>query len=202
MKPYLLVIIVVCVYSLVLTIKDLIKDGSSYSFGIETVDVIIDGPVCWLVMAVCGIIRLIVKTFKLDKKEKKKKKKECSEEKINKTVKRFFKVYKHSKIYKNKMKRNDPPMFLPDEMSPYSNAVDYYNLDSLDNLCIKNVLYEKLNHKISGMMYNYKDIFVKCVINNTVPLKIDEKGKKEYSDYFLDFLQTHDVRTILSTTRH
>ena len=60
----------VFIYSFILTIVLLYKDNSSY-YDIETIDLIVSGPITWVLLLIFYIIRSILKLF--SKKEKPKK---------------------------------------------------------------------------------------------------------------------------------
>ena len=93
---WLAVLITVLVYSLIITIVDTIKDVSSYSIGLESwVDIVIAGPVMWVVIGIMAIIRPLYQKFHKEKKIK-----YYSEKQIQKTVTKIIRLYK--KKHKNK----------------------------------------------------------------------------------------------------
>lgn len=63
------VIITILIYSLILTIITLYKDSSSY-YIVETIDIIIAGPVCWIVCLILFLIKPIVKPLMKKRKVK------------------------------------------------------------------------------------------------------------------------------------
>ena len=61
------VLITILVYSLILTIVTLYKDNSGY-YMVETIDIIIAGPVCWVLCLILFLIKPIVKPL-MNKRE-------------------------------------------------------------------------------------------------------------------------------------
>lgn len=88
---WLAVLITVLVYSLIITIVDTIKDISSYSSGLDEIDIVIAGPVMWVVIGIMAIIRPLYQKFH---KEKPKDIKYYSEKQIQKTVAKVIRLYK------------------------------------------------------------------------------------------------------------
>ena len=89
---WLAVLITVLVYSLIITIVDTIKDVSSYSNGLENwVDIVIAGPIMWVVIGIMAIIRPLYQKFH---KEKQKEIKYYPEKQIQKTVAKVIRLYK------------------------------------------------------------------------------------------------------------
>ena len=85
----------VFIYSFILTIVLLYKDNSSY-YDVETIDLIVSGPITWVLMLIFYIIRSILKL--IPKKEKPKKPYKKKDKKyIAKVVKKIVKIYRTKK---------------------------------------------------------------------------------------------------------
>lgn len=59
------VIITILIYSLIITIVDIIKDSSSYSWGLDGwIDVVVAGPVMWIILPIIMLISFCLKKHK------------------------------------------------------------------------------------------------------------------------------------------
>lgn len=139
---WLAVLITVLVYSLIITIVDTIKDISSYSSGLESIDIIIAGPIMWLMVGVIAIIRPLYQKLH---KGKSKKIKYYSEKQIQKTVVKVIKLYK-------KKHPNEGVWLCPQNI--------YVGVDEIDkpsNISLGTIRYELLENKYYKMCYNQPD---------------------------------------------
>ena len=141
-----IVIITIFIYSFFITLVDIYKDNSSYSMGLDgPIDIIIAGPCMWIL---CIFLVLARPFYKIYRKKFPKKKKEYTDAEIERTVKKFFKVYR--RIYGNK----------PDH--PWVVKEGYYDNLYIDvykpyDLKLKKFRYERLEKKYLFMCYNYAD---------------------------------------------
>lgn len=136
---WLAVLITVLVYSLIITIVDTIKDVSSYSSGLESIDIIIAGPVMWLIVGVMAIIRPLYQKLH---KEKQKKIKYYSEKQIQKTVTKVIRLYK-------KKYPNTDVWLCPQDV-----YMEVYEVERPANICLGTIRHELLENKYHKMCYN------------------------------------------------
>lgn len=134
----------VFIYSFILTIVLLYKDNSSY-YDIETIDLIVSGPITWVLLLIFYIIRSILKL--IPKKEKPKKPYKKKDKKyITKVVKKIV------KIYRTKKNHNDYISF--DVCLEW----DFnYSYNGWGFLMVKKPINERINNKFKTLMYKQKE---------------------------------------------
>lgn len=136
---WLAILITVLVYSLIITIVDTIKDISSYSSGLDNIDIVIAGPVMWVIIGIVAIIRPLYQKFH---KDKKKEIKQYSEKQIQKTVAKVIRLYKK--------KHSDEDVWLCSQ-DVYI-AVD--EVERPSNICLGTIKHKLLERKYHTMCYN------------------------------------------------
>lgn len=153
---WLAVLITVLVYSLIITVVDIIKDTSSYSNGLESwVDIVIAGPVMWAVMGIIAIIRPLYQKFHNGKQ---KRIKHYSEKQIQKTVTKTIRLYK-------KKHRDECVWLCPQDA--------YLGIDEVERpskIELGTIRHELLERKYHKMCYNqHKEVWsVLCKIGHPV----------------------------------
>lgn len=139
------VIITILIYSLIITIVDIIKDSSSYSWGLDGwIDVVVAGPIMWIILP---IIRLI--SFCL-KKHPNIKEKEYSEKQIEHTVKRYLKIY----LKKMSLKKEENCVWLKPE---HLYSIDFSEFMRPSELKLKWILLEPFEKKYQRICWKYPD---------------------------------------------
>lgn len=86
-------IISILIYSLILTAICIYKDISKYQ-ELSEIDVIIAGPICWILYIIIILIKKIKNHFKINLRDKKHK--VYSKKEIDKTVKRIVKIFNNT----------------------------------------------------------------------------------------------------------
>lgn len=153
------ILITVLTYSTIITAVQLYKDSSSYSFGPDTIDIVISGPVMWVVLfvgnfIVCPLHKIISKHCKQTKKTVKL----YSEKKAKRIVAKIIKVYK-KETAKN-------PYWCEDCFVMQRHYFDCYGndgIDGLEKLPIKKARYEYLNKKYFHLLYNQFDLLLEII---------------------------------------
>ena len=166
------VIITILIYSLILTIVTLYKDSSSY-YIVETIDVIIAGPVCWIICLILFLIKPIVKP--LMKKRKVKPYSPKSKKYIEQIVSKIVKNYRKHSNY--------------DELFDFSFKQGEFNCNDIEGwgrLLVNRPINEQLNRKFEHLMYNQKDDTLVELIKyfDVVTREMLEAG--DYNQYFID----------------
>ena len=166
------IIITILIYSLILTIVTVYKDNSSY-YMVETIDVIIAGPVCWILCLVLYLIKPIIKP--IVEKHKNTPYKVKSKKYIEQVV---------SKIVKNYIKHSNY-----DELFDFSFRQGEFNCNDIEGwgrLLVNRPINERLNHKFEHLMYNQKDDTLVELIKyfDVVTREMLENG--DYNQYFID----------------
>lgn len=141
---WLAVLITVLVYSLIITIVDTIKDVSSYSIGLESwVDIVIAGPVMWVVIGIMAIIRPLYQKFHKEKKIK-----YYSEKQIQKTVTKIIRLYKK--------KHKDECVWL----CPQDAYLDIDEVERPSKIELRTIRHELIEKKYHRMCYNqHKEVW-------------------------------------------
>ena len=166
------IIITILIYSLILTIATLYKDSSGY-YMVETLDIIIAGPVCWILCLILFLIKPIVKPL-MNKREVKPyspKSKKYIERIIHKIIKNYK---KHSKY---------------DELFDFSFRQGEFNCNDIEGwgrLLVNRPINEQLNRKFERLMYNQKDDTLAELTKyfDVVTREMLENG--DYNQYFID----------------
>ena len=170
------IIITVLVYSLILTIVTFYKDSSSY-YIIGTLDIIVSGPICWIMYLILLLIRPLIKNHKPKPYSPK------STKYIEKIV---------SKIIKNYRRHCDYMEYF--DFSFRQGEFNCNDIEGWGRLLVNQPLYEQLNRKFERLMYNqnketlpileaYFREFTKQDINDDTPYEVDsalQYNKKIY----------------------
>lgn len=142
------VLITIFVYSAILTVVLIIKDLSSYSFGAEPVDVVVSGPVAWLLTIILLAVKPIRKKFS---KNKVKKTKVYSLRKVEKTTKKIFKTY--HRIY------NEPLWLVPQDC-----YIGVHETNRPSEVKLRKMRYELLEKRYVKMCLNQPDDVWKAIL--------------------------------------
>lgn len=166
------IIITILIYSLILTIVTLYKDSSGY-YIVETLDIIIAGPVCWIVCLILFLIKPIVKP--LMKKHKVKPYSPKSKKYIERVVSRIVMNYKKHSTY--------------EELFDFSFKNGEFNCNDIEGwgrLLVNRPINEQLNRKFERLMYNQKDDTLAELTKyfDVVTREMLEAG--DYNQYFID----------------
>ena len=166
------VIITILIYSLILTIVTLYKDNFSY-YTVETLDIIIAGPVCWILCLILFLIKSIVKPLmnKYKVKPYSPKSKKYIEHIIHKIIKNYKKHYRY------------------DELFDFSFRQGEFNCNDIEGwgrLLVNRPINEQLNRKFERLMYNQKDDTLAELTKyfDVVTREMLENG--DYNQYFID----------------
>ena len=166
------IIITILIYSLILTIVTLYKDSSGY-YMVETLDIIIAGPVCWILCLILFLIKPIVKPL-MNKREVK-----PYSPKSKKYIERI--IYKIIKNYKKH--------FRYEELFDFSFRQGEFNCNDIEGwgrLLVNRPIHEQLNRKFERLMYNQKDDTLAELTKyfDVVTREMLENG--DYNQYFID----------------
>ena len=166
------IIITILIYSLILTIVTLYKDSSGY-YMVETLDIIIAGPVCWILCLVLFLIKPIIKP--IVEKHKNTPYKVKSKKHIERVISKIVKNYKKHSRY--------------DELFDFSFRQGEFNCNDIEGwgrLLVNRPIYERLNRKFERLMYNQKDDTLVELIKyfDVVTREMLENG--DYNQYFID----------------
>ena len=134
----------IVLYSLLLTVFVFYKDNSGY-FIVNELDVILAGPVAWLICLLLFLFSPVIKKFFSSRV---KKPKVFSKSKIKKTVKKVMFYYQKSAAH-----YSDPDYF---DLSSHSGHF-YGMISGWDDLLIKNWKRDELNKQFTSMMWNQKE---------------------------------------------
>lgn len=166
------VIITILIYSLILTIVTFYKDSSGY-YIVETIDIIIAGPVCWILCLILFLIKPIIKPLmkKREAKPYSPKSKKYIERVVSKVVKNYR---KHSRY---------------DELFDFSFKQGEFNCNDIEGwgrLLVNRPINEQLNRKFECLMYNQKDDTLAELTKyfDAVTREMLEAG--DYNQYFID----------------
>lgn len=167
------VIITILIYSLILTIVTLYKDSSSY-YIVETIDIIIAGPVCWIICLILFLIKPIAKPIMKNRKTK------PYSPKSKKYIERIV-----SKVVKNYRKHSNY-----DELFDFSFRHGEFNCNDIEGwgrLLVNRPLYEQLNRKFEHLMYNQKDdTLAELTKYFDVVTREMLEATGDYNQYFID----------------
>lgn len=165
------VIITILIYSLILTIVTIYKDNSGY-YEIGVADIIVAGPICWIMLLVLFIIKPIIKP--LMKNHKSKSYSPKSEKYIKCVVSKIIKNYKKHRNYT--------------EYFDFSFRQGQFNVNDVEGwgrLIINRSYYGGLTKKYERLMFNQKEdvlpillayfnAFTKDDINNDTPYEVKQ----------------------------
>lgn len=165
------VIITILIYSLILTIVTIYKDNSGY-YEIGVADIIVAGPICWIMLLVLFLIKPIIKP--LMKNHKSKPYSPKSEKYIKCVVSKIIKNYKKHRNYT--------------EYFDFSFRQGQFNVNDVEGwgrLIINRSYYGGLNKKYERLMFNQKEdvlpilltyfnAFTKDDINDDTPYEVKQ----------------------------
>lgn len=167
------VIITILIYSLILTIVTLYKDSSGY-YMVETLDIIIAGPVCWILCLILFLIKPIVKP--LMNKRKVKPYSPKSKKYIERIIHKVIKNYKRHSMY--------------DELFDFSFRQGEFNCNDIEGwgrLLVNRPINEQLNRKFERLMYNQKDdTLAELTKYFDVVTREMLEADGDYNQYFID----------------
>lgn len=167
----------ILVYSFILTIIIFYKDNSSF-FLVDNIDIVVAGPICWLLCLIMFLLRPVLRKILNNKKEKTYQKK--STKSIQKVVKRIITIYKNH--------------YEVDEYFDFNNTYD----DDLDirgwkSITVNKAKYEWINKKFNNLMLFQKDETL-SIIKEYFELVPEEDLKKDVcSDYFLHIVKENHI---------
>lgn len=166
------VIITILIYSLILTIVTLYKDSSGY-YMVETLDIIIAGPVCWILCLILFLIKPIVKPLMNKRKVKpySPKSKKYIERIIHKIIKNYKKHYRYEELF---------------DFSFRQGEFNCNDIEGWGRLLVNRPIHEQLNRKFERLMYNQKDDTLAELTKyfDVVTREMLENG--DYNQYFID----------------
>lgn len=175
------ILIGICIYSLILIIITLYRDGSSYFFTYKS-DVLIAGPVMWVYLFLYALVYfsyLFLKRRGLIK-PKEKKQQAYSQEKVKKIIQKVIQVY-----LKDMEKRTYVDYF---DLSLHS-KIDYNVTEGWDNLLIKKPKYERLNRKFERLMWYQKEETLD-ILTTYFDLLTKEEVMAELGDWYaMDYMK-------------
>ena len=166
------VIITILIYSLILTIVTLYKDNSSY-FTVDTIDIMVAGPVCWILCLILFLIKPIVKS--LMKKRKVKPYSPKSKKYIEHITNKIIKNYRKHSTY--------------EELFDFSFRQGEFNCNDIEGwerLLVNRPINERLNRKFKNLMYNQKDDTLVELIKYFDVVTREMLEVEEYDHYFID----------------
>lgn len=166
------IIITILIYSFILTIVTLYKDSSGY-YTVETLDIIIAGPVCWILCLILSLIKPIIKPLmkKHEVKPYSPKSKKYIEHITGQVVKNYR---KHSRY---------------DELFDFSFKQGEFNCNDIEGwgrLLVNRPIYEQLNRKFERLMYNQKDDTLVELIKYFDVVTREMLEAEDYDHYFID----------------
>ena len=167
------IIITILIYSLILTIVTLYKDSSGY-YIVETLDIIIAGPVCWILCLILFLIKPIIKP--LMKKREVKPYSPKSKKYIERVVSKVVKNYRKHSIY--------------DELFDFSFRQGEFNCNDIEGwgrLLVNKPINERLNNKFKQLMYNQKnENLAELTKYFDVVTREMLEATGDYNQYFID----------------
>ena len=166
------IIITILIYSLILTIVTLYKDNSSY-YIIGVIDIIVAGPVCWILCLLLCLIKPIIKP--IVEKHKNTPYKAKSKKYIERVISKIVKNYRKHSNY--------------DELFDFSFRQGEFNCNDIEGwgrLLVNKPINERLNRKFEHLMYHQKnDTLVELIkYFDVVTKEMLENG--DYNQYFIN----------------
>lgn len=166
------VIITILIYSLILTIVTAYKDNSSY-YIVETVDIIIAGPVCWITCLVLNLIRPIIRPIIQNHKSKPYKVKSTKYIKriVNKVVKKYRKQSRYDELFDFSFKNGE---------------FNCNDIEGWGRLLVSDPINEQLNRKFERLMYHQQYETLVELIKYFDVVTREMLEAEEYKQYFID----------------
>lgn len=167
-----IIITTILIYSLILTIVTIYKDNSSY-YIVDIIDIIVAGPVCWILCLLFYLIKPIIKP--IVEKHKNTPYKVKSKKYIEHITNKVIKNYKKYSNY--------------DELFDFSFRQGEFNCNDIEGwgrLLVNKPINERLNHKFESLMYHQKDDTLVELLKyfDVVTREMLEAG--DYNPYFID----------------
>lgn len=177
-------LITVLIYSLILTIINIYKDNSSY-FVVESLDVIMAGPVMWIFLLLLIILKPVLKFIKSKNVAKK--------EWENKDQKYIAKIVKHI-INQYKKKSYTDDFF---DFYMYSGEYNVNDIEGWTRLLNKKAKNELLNNKFCKLMHNQKEETIAEL--KKYCLLLDECKLKEMNcdEYFISINKNKELLKVI-----
>ena len=176
------ILIGICIYSLILTIITLYRDGSSYFFTYKS-DILIAGPVMWVYLFLYALFYysyLFLKGKGIIR-PKEKKQKTYSLEKVKKIIQKVIQVYQ-----KDMEKRKYVDYF---DLSLRHSKIDYDVTEGWDNLLIKKPKNERLNRQFERLMWYQKEETL-AILTTYFDLLTKEEVMAELGDWYaMDYMK-------------
>lgn len=173
------VIIGVLAYSAILAVFLFYKDISRYSFGIDALDVIFGGPVCWIVFIGVRLIGFIFEAFHIEFEEKEYKPK--SETEIRKIASKIVSIYKKNR----NVEEYGHDFFCLAKYKDYDNC----EMGGWTDLMIEKPRYEYINDKFISVMLHQEDDVTSILRELTCPVTSEFLKKQYHSEYFINEIE-------------
>lgn len=169
------IVIGILAYSAILNIFLIYKDNSSYSFGVDALDVIFGGPVCWVVFISVRLIAFIFEAFHIEFEEKEYKPK--SEAEIRKIVSKIVSIYKKNRNVEE----------YGYDIFNLANHLDYDSngTEGWDHLMVKKPRYEHINEKFESIMWKQEDKAIPILRELSSPVTSEFLKEQGCSEYFI-----------------
>lgn len=169
MEKYVLAILI---YSLILTVVTLYKNNSGY-YLVDTIDIIVAGPVCWILCLILFLIKPIVKPLR-EKREAKTyspKSKRYIERIVSKVVKNYRKHRRYEELFDFSFKHGE---------------FNCNDVEGWGRLLVNRPLNERLNNKFENLMYHQKDDTLAELIKYFDTVTKEMLEAEDYDQYFIN----------------
>lgn len=172
------------IYSLILTIVTLYKDNSEY-FSVEDLDIIVAGPVAWILILFFILIKKVLKTVNYTPKKKQRKERDLKY--ITKVVRKIVKNYSKKKYHSD--------FFDFNMCFGVFNCNDIEGWKKLEVLRARN---ERINKKFDDLMHKQHDETVLELKKYFVKVNENTMRAMGYSDYWIEHHKYDDIYIIKS----
>lgn len=163
------IIIGILIYSFILTIVTFYKDSSSY-FIVEILDIIIAGPVCWILCLIFFLISPLINSISKTKKEYVPK----SDKYITKIVKKIIKNYKKNLKYTEYINFN-----------LYSGEFNVNDIEGWKRLLVTKASNEWVNKKFETLMFKQKESVLPFLTPYFILMTEEELIKDDCDAFFI-----------------
>ena len=178
-------IITICVYSLILAVVSIYKDESSHSFGIEPIDIVVGGPVTWLLFAlIFCIYNPIYKKYSAYRKKHPKSAtpyRPYTPKQISKIVEKAMKASRKSCEYY----RADYRDFVFTFDKEFVHKMDCDEIYDLRDLPYQVSQYKKLTKKYNQILLHQREELITAILPYFEPWTVEEYNKLEFSPYWI-----------------
>ena len=166
------IIITILIYSLILTVVTLYKDNSSY-YTVEILDIIIAGPICWILCLLLYLIKPVIKPIVENHKNTpyKVKSKKYIEQVVNKIIKNYRKHSSYEELF---------------DFSFRQGEFNCNDIEGWSRLLVNRPINERLNRKFERLMYNQKDDTLVELIKYFDVVTREMLEAEDYDHYFID----------------